>query len=230
MNKLQILFKKDVPEYDYIINQIKTYEHLLIKEVNYIKYDKIFVESSQSLLDTVCRITSEAIYAFFKFRVLDLCFKDINLRDYDKYALIGALLSVDKENEKKQIYNTIINLKIISLESLMDFRLTRLLKSWNELAELAYKLSKEVNNREELYELISYFISGIEKQSRVTITDTNPINLAIDGNVLSPIAFTSDHDINLLITVISEGPSHLIIKNQDILSKKLLDTFRALGQ
>ncbi len=230
MNKLQILFKKDVPEYDYIINQIKTYEHLLIKEVNYIKYDKISVESSQSLLDTVCRITSEAIYAFFKFRVLDLCFKDINLRDYDKYALIGALLSVDKENEKKQIYNTIINLKIISLESLMDFRLTRLLKSWNELAELAYKLSKEVNNREELYELISYFISGIEKQSRVTITDTNPINLAIDGNVLSPIAFTSDHDINLLITVISEGPSHLIIKNQDILSKKLLDTFRALGQ
>ena len=230
MNKLQILFKKDVPEYDYIINQIKTYEHLLIKEVNYIKYDKISVESSQSLLDTVCRITSEAIYAFFKFRVLDLCFKDINLHNYDKYALIGALLSVDKENEKKQIYNTIINLKIISLESLMDFRLARLLKSWNELAELAYKLSKEVNNREELYELISYFISGIEKQSRVTITDTNPINLAIDGNVLSPIAFTSDHDINLLITVISEGPSHLIIKNQDILSKKLLDTFRALGQ
>ena len=112
----------------------------------------------------------------------------------------------------------------------MEFRNSRLLSNWKELGELAYKLTNEIDNRIELYELISYFISGVENQSRVTITDTLPLNIVVDGKIYPPLEYTNDSDINLLLSVISEGPSHVVIKNQDVLSKELLDTFRALGQ
>lgn len=230
MKQLEILFNKNAPEYKFILNKIKNNEQIELIEKEYINYDKIIVLNPHEQIEYFHKIICEAIYSFFKFRILYYHFKDSNLSNYDKFALLGALLSVDKNNDKKIIYSSIVKLKVIALTSLMEFRNSRLLSNWKELGELAYKLTNEIDNRIELYELISYFISGVENQSRVTITDTLPLNIVIDGKIYPPLEYTNDSDINLLLSVISEGPSHVVIKNQDVLSKELLDTFRALGQ
>lgn len=230
MKQLEILFNKNAPEYKFILNKIKNNEQIELIEKEYINYDKIIVLNPHEQIEYFHKIICEAIYSFFKFRILYYRFKDSNLSNYDKFALLGALLSVDKNNDKKIIYSSIVKLKVIALTSLMEFRNSRLLSNWKELGELAYKLTNEIDNRIELYELISYFISGVENQSRVTITDTLPLNIVVDGKVYPPLEYTNDSDINLLLSVISEGPSHVVIKNQDVLSKELLDTFRALGQ
>ncbi|MBQ4072392.1 MAG: hypothetical protein IJD50_01540 [Clostridia bacterium] len=230
MKQLEILFNKNAPEYKFILNKIKNNEQIELIEKEYINYDKIIVLNPHEQIEYFHKIICEAIYSFFKFRILYYRFKDSNLSNYDKFALLGALLSVDKNNDKKIIYSSIVKLKVIALTSLMEFRNPRLLSNWKELGELAYKLTNEIDNRIELYELISYFISGVENQSRVTITDTLPLNIVVDGKIYPPLEYTNDSDINLLLSVISEGPSHVVIKNQDVLSKELLDTFRALGQ
>lgn len=230
MKQLEILFNKNAPEYKFILNKIKNNEQIELIEKEYINYDKIIVLNPHEQIEYFHKIICEAIYSFFKFRILYYRFKDSNLSNYDKFALLGALLSVDKNNDKKIIYSSIVKLKVIALTSLMEFRNSRLLSNWKELGELAYKLTNEIDNRIELYELISYFISGVENQSRVTITDTLPLNIVVDGKIYPPLEYTNDSDINLLLSVISEGPSHVVIKNQDVLSKELLDTFRALGQ
>lgn len=230
MKQLEILFNKNAPEYKFILNKIKNNEQIELIEKEYINYDKIIVLNPHEQIEYFHKIICEAIYSFFKFRILYYRFKDSNLSNYDKFALLGALLSVDKNNDKKIIYSSIVKLKVIALTSLMEFRNSRLLSNWKELGELAYKLTNEIDNKIELYELISYFISGVENQSRVTITDTLPLNIVVDGKIYPPLEYTNDSDINLLLSVISEGPSHVVIKNQDVLSKELLDTFRALGQ
>ena len=230
MKQLEILFNKNAPEYKFILNKIKNNEQIELIEKEYINYDKIIVLNPHEQIEYFHKIICEAIYSFYKFRILYYRFKDSNLSNYDKFALLGALLSVDKNNDKKIIYSSIVKLKVIALTSLMEFRNSRLLSNWKELGELAYKLTNEIDNRIELYELISYFISGVENQSRVTITDTLPLNIVVDGKIYPPLEYTNDSDINLLLSVISEGPSHVVIKNQDVLSKELLDTFRALGQ
>ena len=162
--------------------------------------------------------------------MLDSQFKNTELIDYDKYALIGAILSIDKEKEVLCILKAISNLKILAIQSLIDFRLNKIFNNWIALGELSYKLSTEICCRNDLYELISYFITGLEQQSRVIITDTLPLNIAIDGNVSPPISLTNNEELNILLTVVSHAPSHVIIKNQELLSQKLLETFRALGQ
>ena len=58
----------------------------------------------------------------------------------------------------------------------------------------------------------------------------NDGSVHFDGNVSPPISLTNNEELNILLTVVSHAPSHVIIKNQELLSQKLLETFRALGQ
>ena len=103
-------------------------------------------------------------------------------------------------------------------------------KNWNNLLELTRSLIKNLESKKELYELISYFIASKDNSPRVTLTDSYPINLIVQGNLIEPVEFTSNNELNILTTVLSENPSHIVIKNQDILSTELLEAFQALGQ
>ncbi len=230
MEQIEILFNKNVPERKYLINKIKENEQILLKETAYLKYDKITIGSNQFDLENILQLFVESAYLFLKFRVLNSKFKDSNIAIYDRFALIGALLSVDQDNDKRSIANAIVGLKCIAIESLIEFRLCHLKKNWNELATIAYKLSNEISSKNDLYELISYFISGIDKPSRVIITDSLPPNIMVNGDIFPPFEFTKQFDLDLLLSVISKSPSHVIIKNQELLSNNLLETFRTLGK
>lgn len=230
MRRYEILTPKDTPEKSFIIENLKQVESAAVEEKEYKNYRGISIEADELSFEKIINIISENITAFYKFRILCEYLKDIKCSIYEKYALIGTLLGADLENDKREVARALKNLTQIALESLFEFRLTKLKNNWQSLGELSQSLTRELNESQDVYELISYFVSSNGECPRITITDTTPLKLVINGTIYNPIPLTENLDINLLLTAMREHPSHIVIKNQDLLSEDLLKTFRSLGQ
>ena len=195
----------------------------------YKNYEKIIVNTDDKSASLIYEYISDTILSILKFGVLFNILLDLNIPILDKHSLIGALISIDYEKEKLDLKKAIANIKIIAIDSILQFRLPSLIRSWESLGQLATNLILRISTREELYELISYFINSNEYSPRITITSTDPIKIAIDGNLYSPIKFTNNSEYNILLSIIRLHPSHIIIKNPLLLSTDLLATFKTLG-
>ena len=230
MATLEILSLKDSNEKLHNVEWFKFIDELNTTKKSYVKYDKIYLEYPDKSHSFILEKLSDAICAYMKFRCLNWLLKDIKLDVYDKYALLGALLSVDKDNDIKYIFQSIFKLKIICIESLFELRLCPLVDSWERLGLLAKSLVGSIHTKSELYELIAYFMSNYDRCVRLVITDSEPAKIIINGEDIPPYSFTESSDYNLLISVMRESPTNIVIKNQDVLSPKLIETFRALGK
>ncbi len=195
----------------------------------YRNYEKIILTADDKSVSLIYECISDTIISIFKFGILFNLLLDLNIPMLDKHSLIGALISIDYEKEKLDIRQAIADLKIIAIDSLLQFRLPGLITSWESLARLVKNLISSISTRNELYELISYFINSNGYSPRITITSTDPIKIAIDGNLYSPIQFTNNTEYNILLSVIRLHPSHIVIKNPSLLSIELLATFKTLG-
>lgn len=230
MELIEIFLRKRANEIQHMIKQFSKLDNVNLTKIKYKTYDKILIEfegiRKENILESICK----SIFNFYKFSFLNSHLKDIIFDTYSIHALIGALISVDREKELNSLYFSVKNLRSISPESLIEFRHNNMQKNWNNLLELTRSLIKNLESKKELYELISYFIASKDNSPRVTLTDSYPINLIVQGNLIEPVEFTSNNELNILTTVLSENPSHIVIKNQDILSTELLEAFQALGQ
>ena len=200
-----------------------------ICNTTYKNYEKILITTNDKSASCIYEYVSDTILSILKFRILFNLLLDLNIPILDKQSLIGALISIDYEKEKLDLQKAITNIKIIAIDSLLQFRLHSLIRSWESLARIVRNLILSISTREELFELISYFINSNEYSPRITITSTDPVKIAIDGNLYSPIKFTDNTEYNILLSVIRLHPSHIIINNPSLLSTDLLATFKTLG-
>ena len=231
MEKIGLLLQKnEVQERKYIIEKLTAWGVKDIAEKRYLKHVYLDVSCDAKTIERIQRAIADLITTFYKFRVLISSIKDIKCNIYEYYSLIGALLSTDLEKEKNHIINAIRNLKIIAPYSILQLRLDHLMDNWLSLSGLASALIPSKPKPQEIFELISYFLADGDITPRLTITDTEPLNISINGEIIPPVPLTDDADVNLLLTAIREHPSHIVIKNQDRLSDPLLKAFRSLGQ
>lgn len=230
MDSYEIIIPKNAPEKDFLYDSILNLEECEAQDFSYLHHNKILIKINPDYHDKLLDIIADAITIFYKFRLLNNGLWNNKFSIFDNYAFLGALLSVDKESEINEVKKATKLLVSIAPHSLYEFRLNRLKKNWQSLLELSKTLVKDVVSTTELYEIISYFVSSSLSCPKVTITDTTPLKLWINDNLITPIPITDDNNINLLITAMREHPSHIIIKNQELLNDDLLNTFRALGQ
>ncbi len=230
MKKLEIIIPLGLEERTYMVKILRTKFGIEANEKEHKNYVSLSFEVDCENEDELKKFIAKAIVIFNKFRLLNIMLKDTKISKYDKYALIGALLGIEKQREDKITFYSLKNLQSISTKCLIDFKLKRLTHDWLSLVELTNTLTTNITSEKDVYELISYFISGMETGPKVIITDTSPPRLAINGEVLDPIPLTPDEDVNLILSVVSEHPSHIVIKNQELLSPRLLNTLRSLGQ
>ncbi|MBQ8178184.1 MAG: hypothetical protein IJ033_03225 [Clostridia bacterium] len=230
MDSYEIIIPNNTPEKKFLYDCIVDLDDCEAQDFNYKQYDKLIIKIDPIYHDKLLDIIADIITTFYKFRVLNSFIQDSKFNSFDFFAFIGALLSVDKEKEISEVKKVAKNLKSIAPLSLFEFRLDALKASWQNLLELSKNLTSNLSSTEELYEIISYFVSSSSVCPKVTITDSQPIKLCVGGKILSPIPLTSDYDTNILLTAMREHPSHIIIKNQELLNENLLSTLRALGQ
>ena len=231
MDKIGLLLhRNEVQERKYVFEKLTALGVKKIEERGYVKYVYIELDKDPKTNEYLAGVIADLITSFYKFRVLISHIKDIKCNIYEYYSLIGALLSTDIEKEKILIRRSLQNVKMVTPRALIELRLPSLIDNWVSLYNLASALIPSSPKPREIFELISYFLADGDNAPRLTITDSDPLSIAINGEIIKPIPFTDNSDLNLLLTAIREHPSHIVIKNQERLSESLLNTFRALGQ
>lgn len=230
MEQIEILMKTDSDQFEYLKSEILQLENFDLEQKNYVNYKKLIVKTTQQNKEKLYDLITNTIIIFYKFGVLNTVIRDIKHDIIKRYALLGALISVEIENEKTDIKKSIITIKKIAIDSYRYFHMEHLCKRWLELANLSNQLVDGCTTRNEFYDLLSYFLSSNQYSSKVTITDNKLPKVLINDHLVTPPPLTSEYEHNLLMALLSFHPSHIIIKNQEVLGEDFLKVVRALGQ
>ncbi len=178
----------------------------------------------------IARIVGDAITCFYKFGVLKTLDSGSLTGSYAHYALIGALLSVDIDDERKSIANKVSKLSEIAPKSLLELRLRNLITSWEGLKTLTEVILKQSVGKDDFYELVSYFIAGDKTMPKVTVTEGESIGIEVDGVPRAIPSLTGNRDLDVLLSVVRERPAHIVIRKKEALSDELLAALRDLGE
>lgn len=180
------------------------------------------------------RLTSffvaETLTMFYKYRALESVIKGYESDSYDGAAYIGALLSVELEEERKRIYAATEGLDVISVESLIELRLPELKEGWAGLNELGRMLLLQCVGGDDVYSLVPYFITGEPLSPRLTVSGGKRLRLSGGGSEKIIPGLTGDEEKDVVIALMRERPTHIVIRNREEISDKLLRTLRALGE
>lgn len=196
-----------------------------------IGFDIVEVRSESAYITReAANAVSDAITTFYKFKVLKNLDTGVLKGSLAHYALVGALLSVDIDDERKQVCNTLRHLTCVAPESLLELRLPSLVESWKGLKTLTEILLKQSREKEDLYELISYFISEGTHSPKLVITEQDPPGIEVDGKSITIPSLTGERETDLLLSVVRARPGNIIIRKKEALSPGLLDAIRGLGE
>lgn len=171
-------------------------------------------------------VVAESIVTINKFQVLKSLISEYQSKNFEIYALIGALMSVEADNEIKRIEKLIGMPEEIAPESFVAFRAEDLKDDWEELKVLASVLIKQCRNPEDIYRLIPYFLSpedglGVEVRK-------GPVAYCPEKIVIPE--YTGDKNVDAVIEIVRRRPRQVVIKEPELLDERLLNTLRALGE
>ena len=169
---------------------------------------------------------AELIVTIYKFRALESLISEYQSQGFEIYALLGALLQVDCDEEIKRIEKLTGYPMEIAPRSLFEFRLKELKEDWEELKALAALLLKQCSSPEDVYRLIPYFINPEDGRS---------IELGKGPEAFRPERvviprYTSDKDADAVIEVVRLRPARVVIKDPESMDERLLNALRALGE
>ena len=214
-------------ELEYITGSLraKGVEVFTEKHRQFVKVRALPPVSAELIVDVI----GETVCAFYKFRELKQLAEEYRNRDYEIYALIGALMSVEKEEELVRVAKAVRGEREIALKSLVDFRLEALKEGWSGLKELAALLLRQCSSAEDVYALVPYFLNLGDVNGIEVVSEENIRIFAADGEHVVP-RFTDVPDVNAVVEVVRSRPTHVVVKEKERLSEKLLNTLRALGE
>ena len=176
-------------------------EFLTEKHRQFVRIVPIKPVSGEAVFDVI----GETVCSFYKFRELEPLSKDYQNTDYEIYALIGALMSVEKEEELRRVRKAVRGEREIALKTLVDFRLEALKEGWSGF------LTVDEDN-------------GIEVFSAELIKSMSSENEHVVPRL------TENADVNAVVEVVRSRPTHVVVKEKERLSEKLLNTLRSLGE
>ena len=222
-----LLGTKEEGELQYIEGSLKN-KKIAFETERHRQYLRVVPEPSASH-DDIVRIAGETVSAFYKFGVLNELNKEYKSKDYELYALIGALMSVERDEERRRVKKAVKGEKEIALKSLVDYRLGALKEGWEGLKELALLLLKQCPSQEDVYALVPYFLNS-ESENGIEIVSDGAIKISSAAGVHVVPRLTSDPNANAVIEVVRSCPTNIIVKEKEGLDEGLLNAFRALGE
>lgn len=184
----------------------------------------VFPDQTDS--SSVTEIVAETVVTLYKFRVLKSLISEYQSKNFEIYALIGALMSVESDDETKRVEKLLGYSEEIAPGSFVEFRAEELKDEWEELKTLASLLIKQCRSPEDIYRLIPYFLSpeegfGVEVRRGPAAFCPEP--------VIVP-EYTGDKNVDAVIEIVRRRPRQVVIKEPELLDERLLNTLRALGE
>lgn len=228
-----------------IIVSIDRKETLIIKYIKeYMLYEKIEYELSVDRLRAIFKVNihscvvgnlvADVLLFFYKYKVLSKELKKCAMKDICYYAYVGALLSIDYQQEKTQLIQQIELLgNTISIDGFYNFCSSQVKENWYSLSQLAFKLYNQCKNEEDAFELTS-FILGVdgegEEESIIVIDNNASIKLLKNKQPIPIIHLFDKETANIIVTLLSQRPTNIIVVNPAKIEPDIMRTIHYLGE
>ncbi|MFA5449604.1 MAG: hypothetical protein WC292_04115 [Clostridia bacterium] len=216
---------------NYILSRLETCNETSVKITRHKKFIFIDISAKNDIFAEVRDIISSVILVFYKYDYLKENITAIDEYKMEHYALMGALLNFDEEQEKFIVEKGLENRADYSINSIFEFRCSRLKESWKNIALLANRLLSQCDGEEDIYDLVFFLIAiDSELSPRVRISgELDRIILFSNSTEIPLPALSGDISADILIAAIRERPSSIVISDCDIISKELLQAIKKLG-
>lgn len=159
-------------------------------------------------------ILSTVILDFFKLRFFKdrLRIKDIGLAGC---ALLSSIVHFDREFERALCDKIFMSLSDYNIDGAYNFRLSALISSWDELAEVAANLLDGVNSEGELYDIAAFITGSDGAKNRLLVESGRLKNITCRKNV-EVINLFDGQDLNLLSAILGERPAEIRVRRNEI--------------
>ena len=144
----------------------------------------------------------EAVLDFYKQRELlaVLGKKD----EMEHFAILGTLLSVERESEKEEVKKLIQNETAVNLDGLYTFNLSSMRESWQGIGKLCARLYASCESDDDKNSLILYLLDLQERRGRAVAVKEEGI--FVDGEKKRTVSFYGDREKDLTNNIFLHRP------------------------
>lgn len=170
----------------------------------------------------------DLILLFYKYNAFAPC---VSARQFGLagYALLGSILSFDRKNEKHLILDNLADFQNeLNVDGFYNFNLDLIRERWCDFSDIIRRLYEECDTQKDVFELISFIMSSeIGYGAYIKIDYDN--NITINNKIIPTVEFTSDRDINQVISILKERPISITIQSPKTVSREIIHTISSLG-
>jgi hypothetical protein len=233
MTEVKLTLTKDErAEKDYVLSRLALHSNVKVTVEEFKKFTTICVRAeSDTFFSIVKDIISSVILIFYKFRILREGITAIDTNDISHYALLGAFLSFDSDQEAVLIEKGLEPNGSYALKTIYEFRHPNLKESWNNIVTLANKLISQCESQSEIYDLIFFLLAVDEDLApKVRIeTLSDKLKIFCDNLPIIIPKLTDNEHFNHVIAIVRERPASIVICEPATLNKELLAAIKKLG-
>ena len=165
---------------------------------------------------------------FFKLRELLKAIPSNGSRSL--YALLGALIGLEQEDETAEIMTKLSSRKVDNVDGFYNFCLNNLRESWQNLAKLSSRLYSQCCSEDDVYALSVFMLGMDESMSATVIVNGEELRWEKNGMKIAVVPFFGEREPDIITTLLSQRPSDVVVINPDATSDGLLSVIRALGE
>lgn len=164
---------------------------------------------------------------FLKPKIIAKQLKNVEISE-EIAAILGALTAYRQEEEISIAADLVRDFSIINIDSAANFIWKSLKEEWRDLGELAARLYKQCDKKEEVYELIT-FLLGLESERMGTVKMEYPDKLFVDDRPFPVAAVFKNREYSLLYTALMCRPESIIIASPKKFSPEIVELIKNLG-
>lgn len=194
------------------------------KKVDYLKV----VSPDEETAKYVRNAVAHGLVRFAKYKYLSSNIKCLGTDIIFNGCLLGALSALGLKDDIYKTEKEIELLSSVATETLLDFRLPEIIRSWEELTELAERLNSQCASDDERYDLI-LFLLAVDKSDAPKINVSNK-KITVDGVAYPIPSYSGNLEHDVLATVIAERPYSVTIESVSDFSGEFVRAIRRLGE
>lgn len=183
--------------------------------------------SRAKVTDAAAGIAARLAVWFLKPKVVAKQLKNIDISE-EIAAILGALTAYRQSEELKIAADLVKDFSIINIDSAANFIWNGLKDEWKNLGDLAARLYKQCQTKDEVNELIT-FLLGLESERSGAVRIEYPDKVFLDEKPFPIAAVFKNSEFSLLYTALMCRPESIVIASPKKFSREIVSLIKSLG-
>lgn len=183
--------------------------------------------SRSKVTDAAAGIAARLAVWFLKPKTVVKQLKNVEISE-EIAAILGALTAYRQSEELKIAADLVRDFSIINVDGAANFIWSGLKEEWKDLGDLAARLYKQCQNKEEVHELIT-FLLGLESERAGAVRIEYPDKVFLDDKPFPIAAVFKNSEYSVLYTALMLRPESIVITSPKKFSAEIVALIKGLG-